>query len=179
MHNRVYKLVLASIFTALVFVVTYVVKIPLPIVGYVNIGDAVVALAAFVGGPIVGMLSGAIGSALADLAAGYVVYVPFTFVIKGIEGLLIGLLFLKVSDLRIKDLCMMAVAMFVMPVGYFAAESLLLPYIDKTFGMVAAVASLPFNIIQYVVCVIVAAILLTVMKKQLLKFRSMIDDTHR
>ena len=80
-----------SLLAALVAAATRVVQIPMPATqGYVNIGDAVIIAGSLIlGGPAGGLAAG-IGSALADLLGGYFHWAPFTLVIKGLEGLLIG-----------------------------------------------------------------------------------------
>jgi len=62
-------------------------KIPVPgIRGYFNVGDVVIMTSALLLGRKYGAYIGAIGPALADLFLGYAVFVPITFVVKGIEG---------------------------------------------------------------------------------------------
>lgn len=170
-NSRVFKLALASVFIALTFVVTYLIKVPLPLLGYVNVGDAVVALAALVGGPVIGALAGAVGSALADIVAGYVIYAPFTFIIKGIEGALVGMVFVNFAKVDVKQIVLMALAMLVMPIGYFISEAMILPFIDQTFGLVNALSALPFNMLQYIVCVIISVLIIVPFGKQLYRFR--------
>lgn len=81
-----------SVFIALTAVVTIFISIPTPGAGYLNFGDAIVYIAAACLGPVGGMLAGGIGSAIADLALAYSIWAPFTLVIKGLEGLICGLL---------------------------------------------------------------------------------------
>lgn len=84
---------LIVIFTAITFVFTVIITIATPATkGFINIGETGVYLAALIGGPIVGAIAGGLGSALADLALGYALYAPATFIIKGIEGYLAGYL---------------------------------------------------------------------------------------
>ena len=78
-------LALTAVMTALCAVATYVVAIPFPSgVGYFNLGDVLVLLAGWLLGPVWGGLAAALGSMLADFLAGYAVYAPATFVIKGL-----------------------------------------------------------------------------------------------
>ena len=56
---------MAALFTAVTFVGTILIRIPVGI-GYVNFGDAVVMIAAVVLGPVGAALAGGLGSALAD-----------------------------------------------------------------------------------------------------------------
>ena len=91
---------LSATFSALVFIATAI--FALAIVssnGYFNFGESMVYLSSLVGGPLVGMIAGAFGSALSDIITGYGSYAPGTFFIKGIEGYVAGYLFLKLRHL--------------------------------------------------------------------------------
>ena len=90
MNNNLKKLILAALFAALSCVATMSIRIPTPgTSGYIHPGDAI--------GPVWGFLAGGIGSALSDLIGGYFIYVPITFVIKGLVALAAGLLYQKVG----------------------------------------------------------------------------------
>ena len=96
MHTdkRTEQLVLTAVFAALTFVATVLVRIPVPGgTGYVHIGDALVILCGIFLGKKRGFLAAGIGSCLADLLAGYVIYIPVTFVIKGVVALLCAIAF--------------------------------------------------------------------------------------
>lgn len=80
--KHVRLLVLAALFTALTTVATMVIQIPSPMSGYVNLGDCMVLLSAWVLGPFVGAAAGGIGSMLADIITGYAYYAPGTLIIK-------------------------------------------------------------------------------------------------
>ncbi len=92
------ELARSGVMTALVFVVTRAFAIPIPQTkGFFNLGEAAVYASALLYGPLVGALAGGVGSALADLSLGYAHYAPFTLVIKGLEGLVVGLVARAVS----------------------------------------------------------------------------------
>jgi uncharacterized membrane protein len=79
-----------AIFTALVFVATMIIRVPIPATGgYFNFGDSVIYVAALLYGPLVGGLAGGIGASIAD-AIGYPIFVPGTFIIKLFEGMIAG-----------------------------------------------------------------------------------------
>ncbi len=82
-EDRTRMLVLTGVLAAMGCAGTMVLRVPSPTGGYVNLGDAVVLLGAYLLGPAWGAAAGALGPALADLLAGYAVYVPATLVIKG------------------------------------------------------------------------------------------------
>ena len=145
MHDKkLLKTIMAALFASLTCVATMAVRIPIPATnGYANLGDAVVLLAAFLLGPLYGGLAAGIGSALADLFAGYAVYAPGTAVIKGLSAVVAALL-LRQLEKRLKWAYVPAaiVGEVVMVGGYFLYESTVLGY-----GL-AAVGSIPANTIQ-------------------------------
>ena len=59
---------------ALICVATMVIKIPSPLNGYINLGDCIVLLSGWLLSPVYGFMAAGLGSALADLFAGYVTY---------------------------------------------------------------------------------------------------------
>ena len=98
MNNKLKKLILAALFAALSCVATMSIRIPTPgTSGYIHPGDAIVILSGVILGPVWGFLAGGIGSALSDLIGGYFIYVPITFVIKGLVALAAGLLYQKIG----------------------------------------------------------------------------------
>ena len=60
-------LVMTGLFAALGCVATLVLQIPSPTGGYLNLGDTVVILGAYLLGPALGAAAGGVGPALADL----------------------------------------------------------------------------------------------------------------
>ena len=152
------KLVIAAMFTAMTTVATMVIRVPsFATNGYVNIGDALVLMCAWVLGGPVGALAAGLGSGLADLLAGYVSYVPGTFVIKfamALAAYFIYKLFIKKPSLKIPGYIVSAiVAELIMIGGYFVYESLILGY-----GL-GAVPSIWSNAIQGITCTCLGLIL--------------------
>ena len=66
-NNKLKKLIIAAMFGAIICVVTMVVKIPLPLGGYVHLGDAFIILAGLYLGWVYGGTAAGIGSMLADV----------------------------------------------------------------------------------------------------------------
>ena len=92
-NNNLKRLVLAALFAALACVATMSIRIPTPGTnGYIHPGDAIVILSGVILGSVWGFLAGGISSALSDLIGGYFMYVPVTFVIKGLIALIAGLI---------------------------------------------------------------------------------------
>ena len=156
---------------ALVFLTTYFTRIPTMVLpgGYFNLGDAVIILSAAMLGPAGGLAAGAVGSALADIAAGALLFAPITFIVKGLEGLLIGMLtpsLRKTGTLEHGRLILSIIAgAAVMVIGYFLAEAFLLGIFDEVFGLTAAVAELLPNSLQGIFCAVIGYILILVFNK--------------
>lgn len=133
------KLVYAALFAALSCVATMVIRIPTPIGGYIHAGDAVVLLSGFMLGPWWGAAAAGLGSALADLLAGYGLYVPGTFVIKFavalIGGALLRAAFIKNDAVR--GIVAGVIAEIVMVLGYLVFEAWILGYGAAAVGGVA------------------------------------------
>ena len=156
MNNNLKKLILAALFAALSCVATMSIRIPTPgTSGYIHPGDAIVILSGVILGPVWGFLAGGIGSALSDLIGGYFIYVPITFVIKGLVALAAGLLYQKVGKnqkSRYIAVILGGVADIILVAGgYFVCESFI-------YGAGAA-ASIPANIIQGVGGLVISCIL--------------------
>jgi uncharacterized membrane protein len=81
-----------AIMSALTTVVTMFALPFAPTGGFFNLGDAIVMTTALIFGPIIGGVAGGLGSALADLLLGYSAFAPFTLIIKGLEGFVIGII---------------------------------------------------------------------------------------
>lgn len=148
------KIVTASLLAALTCVATMLIKIPSPLKGYINLGDCVVLLSGWLLSPLYGFLSAGIGSALADIFAGYVAYAPATFVIKGVMALIAFYLF-KSFKSRVAS---GAIAEVFMVLGYFVFEGFL-------YGFAPSVVNILPNAIQGVAGLILGIILLKVFEK--------------
>lgn len=149
----------AAIFIALTFVVTRYTVIPIPATkGYFNLGEVVIYIAALVFGPAVGALAGGLGSALADLVAAPQ-FAPFTLVIKGVEGFIVGRLAGRAPASRLAATVLGGAWMVA---GYFTAEVLFAQPlgIAPTPGAAVGVAltEVPFNLIQVAAGVVVASL---------------------
>ena len=150
MNNQTKKVVLSGLMIALVCIATMAIQIPVPGTnGYVNIGDSIIFITSILFGPVSGMIAGSVGSALADLLSGYTHWALFTLVIKGFEGYIVGLI-LRSSNTIFKNILATLVGMAVMVLGYFIAGSIL----EGSF--IVAVRSIPSNIIQGAVSIVLA-----------------------
>lgn len=108
--------------------------------GYINFGDTLIFLAASLLGPVGGMIAGAIGSSLADLFSGFATYAPFTFVVKGGEGFLCGILYTYVFRKQrpmLRRLFSMLIAGAWMIIGYFLTDLMLYGWEASLFNFVS------------------------------------------
>lgn len=119
------KIVFAGVLAALCCISTLYISVPFPVAGgYFNLGDCFVITSGVVLGPVFGFFAAAIGSMLADLLAGYAVYAPGTFLIKGLMALVVGLLYIK--NKKVFMIILSAViAELIMVLGYFVYEFIL------------------------------------------------------
>jgi len=91
-----YRIVSISVLTAVTAVFTLLIRIPIaPTRGYINLGDVAIFFTAFTFGPITAMISGGLGTAIADLLSGYAQWAPISLVIHGLQGLAAGLIVRK------------------------------------------------------------------------------------
>ncbi len=144
MKNKTKEIVSASLFAALVCVATMVIKIPSPLKGYLNLGDCAVLISGWLLSPSYAFLAAGIGSALADIFSGYVIYAPATFLIKGWMALLAGYGFMilhkKLGEIPSRIICGVA-AEILMIAGYFLFEGIL-------YGFGVAALNILANAIQ-------------------------------
>lgn len=83
-NEKTRLMTLTGMLMALTTVATMVIQIPTPTKGYVNLGDTVVNLSAWILGGTYGAVAGGLGSALADIMSGYAIYAPATLIIKAL-----------------------------------------------------------------------------------------------
>ena len=153
-------LTLLALLIALTTVATMIVRVPVPATGgYINMGDSMVYISALLFGPVFGLVAGGVGSALADYFGGYAAFAPYTLVIKGLEGLLVGLLAWRLVHRQpgitpvgtVVAILAVLVGGAAMVSGYFLAEAYVLG-----IGVAKAAQEVPGNIFQVVGGLIVA-----------------------
>jgi uncharacterized membrane protein len=152
-RTPVITITITAVFTALVFLSTYLFQIPIPSTqGYFNLGDIMIFISGLTFGPTVGGFSGGIGSSLSDALGGFGIFAPFTLVIKGLEGYVAGLISRRSGSKRTLLMAWTA-GSAVMVVGYFLAESFFIALVfgsSPYTGIAAASGEVPFNILQVV-----------------------------
>lgn len=159
------KLVMAALFAALACVATMSIRIPTPGTGgYIHPGDAVVILCGIFLGPAQAFLAAGIGSCMADLLGGYFIYVPITFAIKGLVAFFCSHLYHGFAA-RGKNTCFAVIGCGVIDMalvagGYCLCEIFL-------YGLGAALASVPSNLIQGTGGLVIACALYPVLHRPL------------
>ncbi|QED49904.1 ECF transporter S component [Cytobacillus dafuensis] len=164
-RTKTFDLILTSMLIALVFVATFFLNIRLPIAangGLVHLGTAMLFTASILFGPKKGAMAGAIGMGLFDLISGWTLWAPFTFVVRGLQGYIVG----KIAWSNGRNgksvpfnLLAIIISVPVMLAGYYICEGVL-------YGSwIAPLASIPGNITQIVVGICVAIPLCVVLKK--------------
>ena len=154
------RIILSALFAALICVATLVIRIPLPVIGYINMGDCFVLLAGIFFGPLYGGIASGIGSAFADLISGYPIYLPFTFVIKFLMAVVISALYKKNHN-KFGYILGGVLAELIMIVGYYLTDSMLLS------SFIAASTGIYGNSIQGLGGIIISILLFPVIKRSL------------
>lgn len=133
---------LVTVMTAAVCALTFVVKVPIPATGgYIHLGDVAANFGALAFGPWLGFLIAGGGMAIADLLAGYVSFAAGTFVIHGLQAVVVAYI-----GRNRKPWVMLLAAIAggaVVVAGYFVYEWLIL-----RIGALAAAQEVPANMLQ-------------------------------
>lgn len=163
--NTTQKIAVTALLAALTCVATMVIKIPSPMKGYLNLGDCVVLTAGWMLSPVYGFLAAGLGSALADLFSGYVVYAPATFLIKGLMALvarfvykaLCGKIYSSVSRIISGVL-----AEIIMVLGYYIFEGFM-------YGFSTSLVNIPANAVQGIAGLVLGFVLIKIFEKTKIK----------
>jgi uncharacterized membrane protein len=165
-HNKTLDMVISAFLIALVFVATRFIYIRLPISingGLIHLGTGMLIIASIVFGGKKGAIAGAFGMAIFDVLSGWAAWAPFTFVIRGVMGYIIG----KLCENRksYKEIIIWGSIGIVfggiwMVGGYYVTEGIL-------YGnWISPVTSIPGNVIQIVVGTAIGIPVATVLKKR-------------
>ncbi|MCD8230849.1 MAG: ECF transporter S component [Clostridiales bacterium] len=168
------KLVLSAVFAALTCVATMCIQIPTTLTqGYIHPGDSLVILCAIFLDPVCAFFAAAIGSAMADMLTGYFIYVPITFIIKG----MIALCGCKLWHSRLGShippqirviLCGVIDILFVAG-GYCVSEGFI-------FGWAASIAGIPGSVVQGSVGLILAFVLYPLLNVPLKRINAIAEN---
>ena len=158
---KVKDLVITSLFIALVYVFTWIVKIQLPFApngGLIHLGNVPFFLAAIFFDKRVGMTAGALGMGLFDLTSGWAMWSPMTVISALIMGYILNKFNYK--HLKFENLLLSFVLVALVKVAVY--------YIGEVFilsSFVTPLASIPGNIIQIAFSSVIVLVVLKPMEK--------------
>lgn len=168
--EKVNKIVLTGLMMCLVTVATMFIKVPVPFTqGYVHLGDSMIFLSVLVLGKRNGVIAAGVGSALGDILGGYAFWAPWTLIIKGIMALIMGIFVEHMekkgnrysgnSGVNFMEITGMTLAGLFMVAGYYVTEVIM-------YGnWMTPIPSIPFNIGQFVVGMVLAVMAATALCK--------------
>lgn len=146
-------LTLSAVMSAFVFLATFVPKIPIPL-GYAHLGDAAIFLVIIFCGQRVGIISGIIGSALADLISGFPIWIVPTIFIKAA----MAETFYRLREKNI--IIALVVACLLMTAGYTLVGAFLYDSLE------AGLASTPGLLVKSAVNIFVVIVLSAALKNR-------------
>ncbi len=154
--SSVKQMAQAALFAALIFLGTYLPKIPIMSgAGYIHFGDGFIYTAAAILPPLYAACAGAVGGILADVLSGFALYAPATALIKALMAVCVSWMcrgngFIRRmrgghDSVRARDILILGAAFVaagaVNIAGYFIADMVL-------YGVAAGIAGLLMNAIQ-------------------------------
>ena len=164
-RQKTVSIAMTAMLIALVFIATLFVNIKLPIKangGLVHLGTAMLFIASILFGPKKGAMAGAAGMGLFDVMGGWLIWAPITIVARGLQGFIVGKIAWakgRKGDSVALNIVAMVVSMPVMLAVYYIGEVILYN------NWVAPLASIPGDIIQNLLGLIVAIPVCVFLKK--------------
>ncbi|MDD3902764.1 MAG: ECF transporter S component [Sphaerochaeta sp.] len=160
-NKNALKVAVVAVLTAVVVVFTMMVRIPTA-KGYLNLCDVAICFIAFTFGPWSAFIAAGLGTALADLISGYAQWAPISFIVHGVEGLLVALIVRQKGDetiSAIKKIAAGIVCVTTVSMGYFILSAIFIS------GFSVAAAEIPGNIAQSGVGVVLGLAVATAVKR--------------
>lgn len=177
-HGAGFRMILTAMFASMVCVSTLFLQVPSPMGGYINLGDALVLMSAYMLGPVYGAAAAGIGSALADLFTGYAIYAPGTLIIKAGIALISAAIAaaLRKSAPKLPQAMQLVIAgipgEIFMVLGY-----LLYAWFPLSYGA-AAISTVPGNLVQGAAGIALSAVLTPLMARPQ-EIREMLAKFHK
>lgn len=167
--NNTREIILTALMIALIFIGGSILKIP-TFNGVMQFGDCMLLIAAVILDKRKAFIAGAIGMSLVDLSAGYLIWVPFTFVIKGLMAYVTSIIAHKYNKTSKGLLFAFVIGVIISLVGYFIANAIMGGVILKVVSgfnasIIYAAAHFVGDLIPLVVAVIIALPLSVIFKK--------------
>jgi uncharacterized membrane protein len=164
-NSKTRDLVLNGLLIALVFVATRFINVRLPISvngGLIHLGNVMLFTTAIVFGGKKGAIAGAFGMGAFDVLSGWMAWAPFTFVIRGVMGLIVGGVAYsrgKKGENVTYNIIGILLSSVWMIGGYYATEGIL-------YGnWITPMTSIPGNIAQLVMGLVLGVPLSVILKR--------------
>ncbi len=171
-NKHTLKVVYSALFATMIFAGTQWIRMPLPF-GYFHFGDCFILLAAFIIGGSYAVAASVIGSVLADIVSGYIIYAPATIPIKSLMAL--TMIFITKSYKKARSnfykfpshpkkknqIILLAggavISELIMVIGYFIYDTFL-------YSPAGAIAALPGNVLQAAAASITSVLIITILE---------------
>jgi uncharacterized membrane protein len=161
---KTFDMVLTAILSTLVLVSTVFINIKLPIGqgGLIHLGTGALFIVAILFGPKKGALAGAIGMGLFDIFGGWIIWAPTTIVARALQGYIVGKIAWsnghRGDSVRLNILAAVASTPVMLAV-YYIGQGIMYN------NWVAPLASIPGDLIQSAVGLLIAIPLCLSLKK--------------
>jgi uncharacterized membrane protein len=160
--QKIREMVQIALMTAITYLAVSFLNIPNGIGGVVHLGDSIIFATAILFGTRQAVISGAIGMTMFDAFSPYAAWAPYTFVIKAVMALILGLI-VNSGNAKgsswVKNIIGLLLAGAWGVAGYYGAEVIM------TGSLYAPVASMLGNIIQVTAGGAIAVVLVAALKK--------------
>jgi len=161
-----------ALMIALTTVVTMTIRIP-TYTGYTHLGDSMIFLAVILFGKKKAIISASLGMCLADILSGYLVWAPFTLVIKGSMALIAGIIAYRGkynADNMMNNIFAFVIAGIWMITAYYFAGAIITRFVlaqNVTFAqsLVLSLKDIPANFVEVAVGIVLAIPLSKMIKR--------------
>ncbi len=160
-HSNLSTITLNGMFIALTLIATAYVNVKLPISsngGLIHLGNVPFFICAILFGKKNGAIVGACGMGLFDLCSGWTLWAPFTFIIVGLMGYVIGIITEEKKGIQYQLIAILC-ACLIKVIGYYIAEVILY------HNLYSPIASIPGNIIQVALAAMIVLPVLNSLKR--------------
>lgn len=145
--KRTMDLVQTAFFIALVFLATSSVRVPvMPGGGLIHTGTVILFIVAVCFGPVKGALAGSLGMALFNLTTEWVVWAPYTLVIRFVMGYMIGKI-ANINGAGGKNWKLNAAALFLSGI-WFLPTTYVAQIMNQGVDWRVPMAAIPGNVVQ-------------------------------
>ncbi len=149
-----------AMMAALVCLLTFTVKIPVPATGgYTHLGDCMIFIGVLILGWRKAVPAAALGAALADLFSGAALWIVPTFIIKGVMALIMGVLSERyLTSYRLGWLLGAVVGGCIQIIGYTVVKMIF-------FNLPVALATIPNIVMQTTAAIMITVVIVMALTK--------------